>query len=260
MSVARPREGGPDRPLTVAAVGIALCLGFSALGVWQLQRLAWKLDLIARVDARTHAPAIAPPSPSAWARSTPKDEAYRHVRVSGVYDNAREALVQAVTELGPGYWVMTPLRASDGGAVLINRGFVAPEMAAQATRRAGLILGRTTVTGLLRLSEPHGGFLRANQPAQNRWYSRDVAQIAWARHLSHPAPYFIDADATPNTGGWPRGGLTVVHFRNSHLTYALTWFAMAVMSAVWGAWPMVAARRGERTSGTGLAPVHGPRS
>ena len=56
--------------------------------------------------------------------------------------------------------------------------------------------------------------------------------IAEAKQLSGPvAPYFIDADATPNPGGWPRGGLTVVRFANSHLVYALTWFGLALMSA-----------------------------
>lgn len=260
MNGAAASQERPRRPLAVVAVAAMLALGFSALGVWQLQRLAWKLDLIARVDARVQAPATTAPSPARWSGLTPKDEAYRHVQVSGTYDNSAETLVQAVTEQGPGYWVMTPLRAGAGYTVLINRGFVPSEKSAQAARRAGLIAGPTTVTGLLRLSEPHGGFLRANQPAQDRWYSRDVAQIAGARRLSQAAPYFIDADATPNTGGWPRGGLTVVRFRNSHLAYALTWFALAGMSVIWGVWPAVEAARARRVSGTDLSPAHGQHS
>ncbi|WP_338066142.1 SURF1 family cytochrome oxidase biogenesis protein [Phenylobacterium deserti] len=43
-------------------------------------------------------------------------------------------------------------------------------------------------------------------------------------------PIFIDADTTPNPGGYPVGGLTVVSFRNAHLVYALTWFAMATLN------------------------------
>jgi len=250
-------EERPRRSLAVVAVAATLALGFSALGVWQVQRLAWKLDLIARVDARVHAPATPAPSQAQWSSQTPKDEAYRHVQVSGTFDNTRETLVQAVTEQGPGYWVMTPLRAFAGYTVLINRGFVPAEMSAEAVRRSGLITGPATVTGLLRLSEPHGGFLRANQPAQNLWYSRDVAQIARARQLSQVAPYFIDADATPNKGEWPRGGLTVVHFRNSHLAYALTWFTLAGMSVVWGAWPAVEAARARRVLRTDPSPAHG---
>ncbi len=37
------------------------------------------------------------------------------------------------------------------------------------------------MTGLLRLSEPKGAFLRSNDPKDDRWYSRDVAAIAAAR-------------------------------------------------------------------------------
>ncbi|MCA3579738.1 MAG: SURF1 family protein, partial [Bradyrhizobium sp.] len=88
-----------------------------------------------------------------------------------------------------------------------------------------------SVTGLLRMSEPKGGFLRSNDPAAGRWYSRDVAAIAATRGLSQVAPYFIDADATPNPGGTPLGGLTIVRFPNNHLIYALTWFALAFMLA-----------------------------
>jgi surfeit locus 1 family protein len=89
-----------------------------------------------------------------------------------------------------------------------------------------------TVTGLLRASEPGGGFLRANDPADGRWYSRDVAAIAEAEGVGPVAPYFIDAGATPNPRGLPVGGLTVVSFRNTHLAYALTWFALAALVVV----------------------------
>jgi surfeit locus 1 family protein len=129
---------------------------------------------------------------------------------------------------------MTPLQSDRGFTVLINRGFTPPDRVDPATRAKGLISGRVLVTGLLRISEPGGGFLRRNDPLANRWYSRDVAAIAAARHLPRGqiAPYFIDADATPNLGGLPVGGLTVIAFPNSHLVYALTWFGLALLLAV----------------------------
>lgn len=146
--------------------------------------------------------------------------------------------MQAVTDLGPGYWVMTPLMTR-WGTLLVNRGFVPSELRDPARRPAGLVAGPVRVTGLLRMSEPGGAFLRHNDPATGRFYSRDVAAIARVRGLSTVAPYFLDADATPVPGGWPRGGLTVVRFRNAHLQYALTWFALAALSLA-GAW--IAAR------------------
>jgi len=131
-----------------------------------------------------------------------------------------------------GFWVMTPLITPDGFTVMVNRGFVPIDRRDPATRAAGQIEGETTVSGLVRMTEPKGMLLRANDPAAGRWYSRDIAAIAKARDLNRVAPYFIDADATANPGGLPVGGLTVVSFYNHHLLYALTWFALALMLAV----------------------------
>jgi surfeit locus 1 family protein len=89
------------------------------------------------------------------------------------------------------------------------------------------------LTGLLRISEPGGGFLRANDPGHDRWYSRDVAAIAASRHIDAIAPYFIDAGASADPAALPVGGLTVIAFPNNHLVYALTWFGLAIMAAGW---------------------------
>lgn len=229
-AAAEPAAGPRRTTLRLAAIALLALIGIAvllALGAWQVRRLGWKLDLIARVEQRVRAPAAAAPGPAEWAAVTEANAAYRHVRVRGTLLHGSETVVRAATDLGSGYWVLTPLRTDTGFIVIVNRGFVPPERRDPATRAAGRIGGETEVGGLLRISEPNGGFLRANDPAGDRWYSRDVAAIAAARHLHHVAPYFIDADATPNVGGWPRGGLTVVRFPNNHLGYAITWFAMA---------------------------------
>lgn len=228
---ARPQDGGQPSPRArrvLTTFLVLLVAVFVGLGTWQVQRLFWKLDLIERVDARVHAAPV--PAP-AGAVDAAADE-YRHVTATGLFEHGRTVLVQAVTERGAGFWVMTPLRADGARTILVNRGFVpADRSGADARLGSELAAGPVTVTGLLRISEPGGGFLRANDPAADRWFSRDVAAIAAVKGLENVAPYFIDADATPNPGGLPVGGLTVVTFRNSHLVYALTWYALAVMSA-----------------------------
>jgi surfeit locus 1 family protein len=231
-AVAAP--GAPARRLVFGFLALAAFVMFVALGTWQLQRRIWKLDLIAAVNARVHAPPSLAPGPAAWPTISAARDAYRHVSVAGQFENDRETRVQAVTELGPGFWVLTPLVSDRGFTVLVNRGFVSPERADPRTRPQGQIAGPVLVTGLLRVSEPKGGFLRRNDPAHDRWYSRDVAAIAAARGLPPrlTAPYFIDADATPNPGGMPVGGLTVIAFPNSHLVYALTWFGLALLVAI----------------------------
>lgn len=228
---------------------LALCLAgtllFTALGVWQVQRLAWKRDLIARVAARIDAPAVDAPLRSAWPGMDLRDAEYRRVKVRGIYLHEAETLVDALTALGAGSWVITPLRTTDG-VILVNRGFVAPEAPDPLARPAAQQNGEKTITGLLRLSEPDGRILRPNQPAAGRWYSRDVAAIAAQRGLGEVAPFFIDADAgaAPASNAGPVGGLTVVRFRNAHLVYAVTWFALAALCLA----GMVLLGRGQRPS------------
>ena len=289
-----------------ALSGLVLFSVFVALGTWQVQRRAWKLDLIARVESRVHAPPVAAPGLSEWLRVTAANSEYRHVTVSGTLLNASETLVQALTDLGSGFWVLTPLRQADGTVVLINRGFVPPERRERAAHGAAEDEMPATVSGLLRISEPGGQFLRHNDPAHGLWYSRDVNAIAVARGLKvRVAPYFIDADAggtsasvgamaavgagdaaggasagagasgtagvsgaasvrdtagasgTPGvsasgdalagtTDTRPVGGLTVIAFRNTHLSYALTWYGLALL-VVGAAWVVV--REGRRRAG-----------
>jgi surfeit locus 1 family protein len=239
---AEPR-GERGKQITLRLVAAVLALVFALLGAWQVERLHWKTDLIARVDARVRAAATPAPGPSIGASLSRADDEYRHIVVHGVFEHDKETLVQAVTALGPGYWVMTPLRTDADFEILVNRGFIPEELKAPAGRTEGEVSGPVAVTGLLRISEPGGGFLRANRPASGLWYSRDVEAIAADKHLTTPAPYFIDADATPNPGGWPRGGLTVVRFRNDHLAYALTWFGLALLAAGFALLPRLAPRR-----------------
>jgi surfeit locus 1 family protein len=220
------------RVAVIVVAGLAGVATLVSLGVWQVHRLAWKRDLIERVEQRVHAPPVPLPSRDQWPLLNAANSEYLHVIAQGRYRHDRETLVQAVTERGGGFWVVTPFETVDGYIVLVNRGFVPPVHRDPATRLQGQIEGVTGVTGLVRMSEAGGAYLRSNDPAADRWYSRDVAAIAAARGLTDVAPYFIDADASETlSGNAPVGGLTVIAFSNNHLQYALTWFALALMVA-----------------------------
>lgn len=240
---------------SIALLGLVLFASLVALGTWQVQRRVWKLDLIERVEQRVHGAPVAAPVPGDWPQVSAANDSYRHVRVTGTFVHDRETLVQASTVEGSGFWVLTPLQAADGTTVLVNRGFIPPESRDRATRASSTLPGETSVAGLLRITEPGGGFLRKNDPPGNRWYSRDVQAIAAAQGLQKVAPYFVDADATgPAPGQPPReapgeqrpsgpiGGLTVIDFHNNHLVYAITWYGLALM-VVGGAWIVLRERR-----------------
>ena len=234
MSLAAGNRAAP-RSLRAFCLLLAATLlatvGFAWLGVWQVHRRTWKLGLIAQIDGRIHAAPVEAPGPAVWPSVDAAHDAYRRVRVHGTFQNDREAEVQAVSEFGAGYWVVTPFVTDQGFTVLVNRGFVPPDLRDRRTRPDSQGQTPIEVTGLLRITEPKGGFLHSNDPAHDRWYSRDVTAIAHSRNLTDVAPYFIDADATPGDGKFPVGGLTVVTLPNNHLVYSLTWFCLAAFSA-----------------------------
>jgi surfeit locus 1 family protein len=245
----------------LALLALLLVVLFAGLGTWQVFRLQWKLDLIARVNARVHAAPAPAPAADRWAGITPASDEYRHVSVRGAYLYDLTTPVQALTEEGSGYWLLTPLCTAEGTIVLVNRGFIPAELGARTRytpqRAQGNPCGdpeqaSADVVGLLRTSEQGGAFTRTNDPAQERWYTRDVSAIAAARGLGAAppvAPFFVDAAAGQNPPGSPDrpvGGLTVVKFPNSHLVYAVTWYALALMVA--GAWWWIARGRHDERS------------
>ncbi|GAP35466.1 SURF1 family protein [Piscinibacter sakaiensis] len=222
------RPAGRSRRLALLAtlLLLAAALGFTALAAWQLQRREAKLALIERTTARLAARPVALPPPADWPRVDAAAAAYTRVQARGRWRPGADTRVQAVTALGAGHWLLSPLQLDGGGTVLVNRGWVPP-----GSGPVPAPSGPVQLTGLLRASEPHGAFLRANDPAAGRWTSRDVAAIAAARGLGPVAPFFIDAAADPTApAGAPVGGLTVVAFPNNHAVYALTWSALALMS------------------------------
>lgn len=214
---------GRRRFLPVAA--LLLCAALAAgLGGWQVKRLAWKEALIAHVQAALAMPPVEADT-LPFAPSTEAVEAleYRPVRITGRFEQGSTTLVSALTEEGAGFWVLAPLQMADGRSIWINRGFV-PLGAKRDT--VPTPDGSLTIIGLLRKSEPKGRFLQANMPTQERWYSRDIAAMSAARGISGAAAWFLDARGA-RIPGQPIPGLTVITFPNSHLQYALTWFALA---------------------------------
>jgi len=228
-AAAAPRSAWRDllAPGLASLVALAILLG---LGSWQIARKTEKEALIARIIARSKAEPVPPPAPSAW---DPARDEFRHVRVGGRFRNDLETLVHGLApgdtpgRALQGYYVITPLVRDDGGAILVNRGFVPTELKRPEDRNEGLVEGETSVTGILRASEPRALFVPAPDRARGEWFNRDVAGIAASRSIADAAPYLVEADAVRGQTSWPRGGQLRVDLPNNHLQYAFTWFGIA---------------------------------
>ena len=216
------------RPLFWPTVFTApMLLLLLALGSWQIERLFWKEDLIAQRQAAV----AAPPVPAPHSLEEARGIEFRHVTDEGVFLHDKEIFLGATSEAGEqGYQVLTPLLEPSGRVVFVNRGFIPADLKDRVKRAAGAVDGTVSVHGLLRLP-PEGKpnwFLPDNRPDLNYWFWVDIPAMSAADKLDRVAPFYIDADATPNPGGWPKGGVTRLALPNNHLQYAITWFSLAV--------------------------------
>lgn len=211
----------------LAAAGVAVLAG---LGFWQLQRLSWKEALIERVEQRVDAP----PVTLAEARGQwdmDGDVEYLPVRLSGVFDHARERHFYTVVRSTPGWRIITPLRTDGDAIVMVDRGFVPDKLKEASTREQGQLEGTVALSGLARGPGQPNAFTPDSDLERNQWYWRDLKGMASSvlteTEQSRVVPFFIEASASDVPGGWPRGGLTRVTFDNRHLEYAMTWFGLA---------------------------------
>jgi surfeit locus 1 family protein len=201
-----------------------------ALGTWQVQRLFWKRDLIAAVEAGIKAPPVDLPGqvtdPQAWH--------YRHVTLRGSFDHAREFHVMSQSQRGNfGYQVIVPLKRSDGaGYVFVDRGWVPPDKKAAETRREGLVQGEQVIHGIARVPPQRGWMTPDNRPDENLWFYPDLAAMARLAGDGAVPGLIVDADDAPVPGGAPKGGQTKLEFPNNHLAYAVTWYGGAVALAI----------------------------
>jgi surfeit locus 1 family protein len=205
--------------------GVVLML---ALGVWQLQRMAWKDALV----ADTQAGMAAPPLSLEHHLDNLAALNYRTVRLQGYFLHGKEAYLGPRVHLGQaGLHVLTPLRLANGATVLINRGWIPEDRRNPANRAAGQLPGEITVQGILRSKLSQGTWTPDHDSRGDLWFWYDVAGIAKARGLDL-AQGVVQADGEVNPGGLPIGGVAQPRLKNDHLQYAITWFSLAAVLVV----------------------------
>lgn len=215
----------------IAPIVLLVFVLLVSLGTWQLQRMMWKETLLTAISERSTAAPASVANVTAMQVSG-ADIEYRTVTASGVFDHGNEQFFFATHEGKTGYFVYTPLYLSDTRVVLVNRGFIPFDLKDRAKRLEGEVLGDVTVTGLARtqLVAKPSALVPENDVAKNIYYWKDMTAMADAAGIARRdlVPFFIDANDTPNPGGLPIGGVTIIDLPNNHLQYAITWFGVAL--------------------------------
>lgn len=186
---------------------------FVSLGLWQLDRLAWKEGVIAEIEAQISAdPVPLPASPD------PEADRYRPVTVSGRLDPGELLVLVSSRDFGAGFRVIAPFVTEDGRRILVDRGFI-PTTARDTTRDIGV----KEITGNLHWPDERESATPADDPDGNWWYARDVAKMAAALGTD---PILIVARSATDAAILPMP-VDTNSIRNKHLEYAMTWFLFA---------------------------------
>lgn len=214
--------------MTIAtAISLAILIG---LGSWQLQRLAWKEDLLARVAALQAAPAQ-PIGPVLDRLARGQDVGFTRVVVDCPGLGSAPSLeLYALRDGKAGSRLISACKVVAGGygSILVDRGFLAETISARPGPDPA---DRTplSITGVLRAPDKPTFVTPENKGGlSDRWYSRDVVAMARALKAPAPAPIFLMAETSTN----PEWKALVpaplpAEISNRHLEYALTWFGLA---------------------------------
>lgn len=215
--------------LTFGMTGAAILIG---LGVWQAQRMGWKQDVLAQIEARiTQAPVALPTDPD------PETQKYLAVEMDGVIDANHLRVLVSRKQVGAGYRIISPFNTSQG-RVLLDRGFIRAADEVPSPEDAPV-----TVSGNLHWPQETDKYTPSPDLDENIWFARDVEAMA---ELLDTRPILIvlrsasvsDAPVTP----FP---VDIVGIPNDHLQYAITWFSLAF---IWLAMTAYFLTRGRRAN------------
>ena len=220
------------RILFLIGIGLGGAAVLISLGLWQVQRLAWKESVLADITARIAADPVALPSDP-----DPVADKYLPVAVTGTFDDQMIYVLVSQKQIGAGYRVILPMQTDTGRRVLVDRGFVRLEERDAVTTPTGEV----TVTGNLHWPQEIDSFTPEPDLEANIWFARDLPAMA---ETLNSEPLLIVARTTSLPDG-PVMPLPVdtAGIPNDHLQYAITWFSLAL---IWVAMTAVFALRGTR--------------
>ncbi len=199
-------------PLLFGLLGAAILIG---LGIWQVQRLAWKQGILAQIEARLgDTPVPLPDAPD------PVADRYLPVAVQGRFVGDETFVLTSDREAGPGFRVIAGFETDSGRRILIDRGFL-PEDQGRVAR----VGGAHAIVGTLHWPDETDSFTPPPDAVRNLWFARDVPAMARALRTEE---VLVVARSQTGDGITPLP-VDTAGIANNHLSYAITWFSLAVV-------------------------------
>lgn len=206
-------------PILLGVVGFAILV---SLGIWQVQRLQWKTDVLTEIDATIAASPVAIP-----ADPSPEADQFKPVTATGTLAGTPLYVLVTIEGLGPGYRYVDALQTDDGRKVMVDLGWVPLSQLGNPFSKFHTI----DVTGNLHWPDDLDNWTPDPDP-KGIWFTRDVPTIAAGLDAEEILIVARDVQlrdlVTPlEIHPFQTLPLDSGSIKNDHLNYAITWFLLA---------------------------------
>ena len=197
-------------PSILGLFGLIILL---ALGIWQVQRLAWKNALIEKILTSVSRPPI-----TIVPDKIDSDSQYLAVRANGEFLTEELHVLHSIKPYGPGFKLIKPFKLTSNEIILVDLGFIE-----EKNKSKERIIINSTITGNIFFPNETDFFTPEPNFDRNIWFSRNLKAIA--NYLGTiPILLVLSTSVDEAVIATPlKSNLT-----NNHLQYAITWFSMAV--------------------------------
>ena len=199
-----------------------------SLGTWQVYRLIWKNSLISNYLYKFNNEIIKYDKNFSFNN----EFEYRRINIEGRFINEKEILIIGKTfEGNAGFHLITPFITKEEKLLLINRGWISEKLKLRSSRTFSLIEEDIVIDGIIRRPQKKAYFVPENDPIGNFWFTIKPNQIKKALKLESfdlEKKFYVDVIRDKGKLKLPIGVSGSPNFRNQHLTYAFTWYSLAI--------------------------------
>lgn len=202
------------------------------LGVWQVQRYEWKQQLNASIEAsaKTQPTSLV----ELLSQGTAENYKYRPIKITGHYLTDKQILVRGQYKKSErvilyGFYVFNPFEYQSGEEtkqIMIERGFITEDNYNAPETYNQLPTGITSINGNIKLAENPGSFMPDNDPTKQVWFWRDITAMGDKLNLLNAEDFYISTNENP-LQDFPKPTKIEIKSAVNHLSYLITWFAMA---------------------------------
>jgi surfeit locus 1 family protein len=212
-------------PSIVSVIVFLILLSF---GTWQIKRLFWKEALIERYLLQSQSNPIKDPIQL----KNKNVEEFKATEISGSFLHKKEIYITGKTfEGNAGFHVITPFKLIDNSIILVNRGWVSESYRDPEKRKFSLIKDNIVLEGIIRYPQKKGYFVPENDGEKGFWFTikpQEIFNFIKLKANNLIENYYIDALRQGKKLTLPIGITGKPRLRNQHLSYAITWYGLAL--------------------------------